>query len=268
MIESLRNKDCTVASLLSTLIRSSKDLTDESTCSESHSASAVKLNKENLLENENYVSDYSPLHAQVLNLGRKVERMMDETIKVLIVDIYHCAQIENMERQQNVILESIGNHNRERQIGEATFQALESENKIKADTLENIIDTKVSGSVRKYYSEAPLQMIKLAKKVIDLEKLPKKGTRVMEGQHEKRVRKKAKRKAVRKEKRVMFQQQNQTAIRQESNNGNGSRSGPRQGRGNQSRCPITRGRENGGGRGNGGGNMNTPTRSDSVWPQL
>ena len=88
-----------------------------------------------------------------------------------------------------MILEPMVNHNRVRQIGEATFQALQREDKIKAVTLENIIDSKVSGSVRKFYSEATLQMSKLAKKVIDLEKLPNKGTRVMEVTHEKRARK-------------------------------------------------------------------------------
>ena len=80
-----------------------------------------------------------------------------------------------MELQQNMILESIGNHNRARQIGEATFQALEKENKVKGATLGNIIDWKVSGSVRKFYSKATLQRSKLAKKVIDLEKLPNKA---------------------------------------------------------------------------------------------
>ena len=70
-------------------------------------------------------------------------------------------------------------------------------------------------------------MIKLVKKVIDLEKLPKKGTHIMEGVQEKRARKKAKRQATRKENKALFQQQNQTSARQEGNNGNGNRGGSR-----------------------------------------
>ena len=62
----------------------------------------------------------------------------------------------------------MGNHNDSRNIGEATVQVLEQEEKTKAATLGNIIDARASSSVRKFYSEAMLQMRKLAKKVIEL----------------------------------------------------------------------------------------------------
>ena len=94
LIDSLRNNECTVASLLSTLVRSSKDLIDESKFSELQSTSTLKLTRENLLKNENFSKDYSPSHSQVLSLARKVERMMNDTIKALIVDAYHCVQRE------------------------------------------------------------------------------------------------------------------------------------------------------------------------------
>ena len=135
-----------------------------------------------------------------------------------------------------MILEMMGNHSRSRQIGEATYQALEKEDKIKAATLEDVIDAKVSGSVRKFYSEDTLQMSKLAKKVIDLEKRPKDKAHVMEGVQHKRSRKKAKRQANRKEKRskseqgnskkVFFQQQNHTHAHQEINKGRDNRGDP------------------------------------------
>ena len=85
------------------------------------------------------------------------------------------------------------------------LQALEKEDKVKVATLGNIVDSKLSGLVRKLYNKANLQMSKLAKKVIDLEKLQNKGTRVVEGVQERRSRKKAKRHQTRKEK-VLFQQ--------------------------------------------------------------
>ena len=217
LINSLKNKYYTVASILSTLMRSSKDLIDESKYSELQGTSALKLTRENSLENEKFVSDHSTFHPQVLNLSRKVEGMMYETIKVLIVDAHHCVQMENAERQQNMILETMGNHSRSREIGEATYQALEREDKVKAATLDDIIDTKVYGSVRKFYSEATLQMSKLAKKVIDLEKSPKERVHFMEGAQEKRARKKDKRQASKKEKRIISQQQKNAATRQEGN---------------------------------------------------
>ena len=193
LIDSLRNKDCTVASLLSTLTRSSKDLIDESKYSELQSTSTLKLTRENLLENENFSKDYSSFHSQVQNLARKVEILMDDAIKVLMLDAYHCAQRGNVERQQNVILETMGNHIRSRQKGEATYQALEKEDKIKAAILEDVVDTKVSGSAKKFYSEATLQTSKLSKKIIDLGKRPKDRAHIVEGVQEKRARKKTKR---------------------------------------------------------------------------
>lgn len=96
--------------------------------------------------------------------------MMEDTIKALIDDARECVQKENVERQQNVILETMGNHNDSRNIGEAILQALEWEEKIKAATSGIVIDAKVSSSVRKFYCEETLQMIKLVKKVVELEK--------------------------------------------------------------------------------------------------
>ena len=85
-----------------------------------------------------------------------------------------------------MILETMGNHSRSRQIGEATHQALEKEDKIKAAILEDVVDTKVSGSAKKFYSEATLQTSKLSKKIIDLGKRPKDRAHIVEGVQEKR----------------------------------------------------------------------------------
>ena len=71
-----------------------------------------------------------------------------------------------------MILETVGNHNDSRDIRADTAQVLEREDKIKAATLRVIIDTKVSISVRNNYSEVTLQMSKLTKKVMKLEKQP------------------------------------------------------------------------------------------------
>ena len=95
---SLKNKNCTVASTLSALMKSSKYLTDESKCSELQGTSTLKLTRDNLLENGKFVSDYSSFQPQVLNLARKVERMIDDMIKIPILDARHCVQIENVER--------------------------------------------------------------------------------------------------------------------------------------------------------------------------
>ena len=57
LIDSLKNKDCTVASILSTLMRSSKDLIDELKHSELQGTSTLKLTRDDLLENEKFVSD-------------------------------------------------------------------------------------------------------------------------------------------------------------------------------------------------------------------
>ena len=59
------------------------------------------------------------LYDRVLELAGKLEAIMDDTIKVLIVDAYECVQKENVERQHNMILETVGNHNDSRKIGEA-----------------------------------------------------------------------------------------------------------------------------------------------------
>ena len=50
--------------------------------------------------------------------------------------------------------------------------SIKREEKVKAATLGATIDTKVSSSVRNFYRQATLQMSKLAKKVIDIEKYP------------------------------------------------------------------------------------------------
>ena len=73
-------------------MRLSKDLIDESKFSELQSTSTLKLTRENSLKNENFSKDYSMLHSQVLNLARKAERIIDDAIKALIVDAYHCLQ--------------------------------------------------------------------------------------------------------------------------------------------------------------------------------
>ena len=156
LIDSLKNKEFTVVSVLSTLMNSSKCLIDGSKYSEFQYASTLKLDRNNLLKNENFSVDYSELFYIVLALESKAEIMMDDIIKVPIVDAWQCVEKENVVRQQNMILETVDNHNDSREIGDVTVQALEREEKIKAATIGGIIDIKVSGSVRKFYSEATL----------------------------------------------------------------------------------------------------------------
>ena len=81
---------------------------------------------------------------------------MDDCIGVLIIDACNCVQKENKERQQNAILEALGNHDLAVKIGCATSEALEKEDRAKAATLENAIDSKTSGVTMKYFSEATL----------------------------------------------------------------------------------------------------------------
>ena len=78
-------------------MRSSKDLIKESKCSELQNTSALKLDRNKLLKNENCSSDYSSLHNRGLVLAFKVESMMDDIIKVFIVDVCQCVQMENDE---------------------------------------------------------------------------------------------------------------------------------------------------------------------------
>ena len=72
---------------------------DETKNSELQSTSMLKLDRNNSLENERCISDYSSLHIRVLALAFKIEEMMDDIIKVLIVDDYQYLQMENVERQ-------------------------------------------------------------------------------------------------------------------------------------------------------------------------
>ena len=81
------------------------------------------LDRNNVLKNETYSSDYNGLCDRVLALVGKVEAMIDDVIKALIVDTCECVKKGNVEYQQNMILETIGNHNDSRNIGEATVQA-------------------------------------------------------------------------------------------------------------------------------------------------
>ena len=101
-----------------------------------------------------------------------VEEKMDEIVKVLIIDACNCVQRESKERQNNAILEAMSNHETASKIGDATSEALEKETRVKAATLENIIDTKMSGVARRFFSEATLQISKLVKKAIETEKRP------------------------------------------------------------------------------------------------
>ena len=43
-------------------------------------------------------------------LSFRIEAMMDNLVKELIVNTYQCVQIENDERQKNMILETLGNY--------------------------------------------------------------------------------------------------------------------------------------------------------------
>ena len=59
LINSLKNKECTVSSALSTFMNLSKDLIDESKHAELKNTNTVKLDRNNLLKNENHSSDCS-----------------------------------------------------------------------------------------------------------------------------------------------------------------------------------------------------------------
>ena len=98
-----------------------------------------------------------------------------------------------------MILEAVENHNSSIEIGEATVQVLELEDKIKAATLWFIIDNKVSSSVRNLYSEDMLHVSKLAKKVIELKKRPVDKDNLIDRNKEKISAKKAARSNKRKE---------------------------------------------------------------------
>ena len=78
--------------MLEILIRSSKDLIDESKCVELQGISTLKLDGKNVRKKA--PSDYSELHSRALLLAFIVEKMMDEITKVLVIDTCHCAQKE------------------------------------------------------------------------------------------------------------------------------------------------------------------------------
>ena len=50
----------------------------------------MKLDRNNLLKNEKHSSDYSQLYDRVLALASKVEPIMDDIVKVLIVEACEC----------------------------------------------------------------------------------------------------------------------------------------------------------------------------------
>ena len=58
----------------------------------------MKLDRNKLLENENYSSDCRQLYCRNLALEGKVDTLMDNVIKLLIVDVCECVQKENVER--------------------------------------------------------------------------------------------------------------------------------------------------------------------------
>ena len=88
LINILRNKDCTEASVSSTLIKLSKGFIDETKYSKLQNTITLKLDRYSLLENESYSSDCSSLDNRVLALAFKVEAMMGDMIKELIVDAH------------------------------------------------------------------------------------------------------------------------------------------------------------------------------------
>ena len=174
-------------------MKSSKEVIDEAKFSELQSSSTVKLSGEDSLEDETSIADYIQFHSLVLQTARVVKKRMDDVIRVLIIDAHNCVQKESKERQQNAILEALGNHDSAVKIGDATSEALEKEDRVKSVTLENIIDSKMSGIARRHFSEATLQMSKLVKRAIDLEQGPIEKVRIRECNLEKRQRKQAKR---------------------------------------------------------------------------
>ena len=66
-----------------------------------------------------------------MHRARVVKKRMDDVIGVLIIDACNCVQKKNKERQQNAILEALGNHDLAVKIGDATNEALENEEKLK-----------------------------------------------------------------------------------------------------------------------------------------
>ena len=86
-----------MALVLSTFLRLSKCLIDETKCMELQSTSLLNLDRNSLLESKRCILDYSNIHTRVLALDFKVEEMVDDAIKLLIVDAYQSVQIENME---------------------------------------------------------------------------------------------------------------------------------------------------------------------------
>ena len=161
---------------------------------------------------------------------------MDDVIRVLIIDACNCTQKENKERQQNAILEALGNLESSIKIGDATSEALEKKDRVKAVTLENIIDSKMSGIARRCFSEATLQMSKLVKKAIDLEQAPIEKVRIRESNFEKRQRKKAKRQDGRRVKHAQGSQGPSRNVAATFNKHEVIRNDSRQGRGNPGRC--------------------------------
>ena len=65
---------------------SSNDLTDETKYSELQSTITLKLNRNNLLENERCISDHISLQTRVLVLAFKADEMMEDTVKVIVFD--------------------------------------------------------------------------------------------------------------------------------------------------------------------------------------
>ena len=61
----------------------------------------------------------------MLVLAFRIEFIIDAIIKVLIVDYYQCAQQENVERKQCMIMETKGNCDISKTIGEDVTQGLE-----------------------------------------------------------------------------------------------------------------------------------------------
>ena len=117
MIDSLKKPERVVASVLITLIRSSRDLTYESKNVELKGTSALKLDRDNLLENEKRTSGFSQLHSRVLLLDFSADKMMNDKTNVFIVYACYCVQKENVELKYNMILETVGKHNISRRAG-------------------------------------------------------------------------------------------------------------------------------------------------------
>ena len=98
---------------------------------------------------------------------------MDKIAEVLILDMCECVKKEYAERKQKMILDAAMNQRFSCEIGAATYQALEKEDRVTPPVLEKIINAKVVNVNHKMSSRIMLLMSKVSKKAMEMQmKLP------------------------------------------------------------------------------------------------